>query len=86
MKFLEAKDQGMLDQQKLMNLVEMVFSPLNEEEILSLAFKESHRTGHSIEKLRNHFIQKNQENPKMMRSFFNKIIKGDHVETSNRSN
>lgn len=43
MKFLEAKDRGILDQQKLKNLVEMVFSPLNEEEILSLAFKESDR-------------------------------------------
>ena len=68
----EREENKVVDKIKLKNLIEFVFSPLNEAEILRLAAVESERTGYSIDQLVRLFTDKNSYNPKMMRSFFEK--------------
>ena len=66
----ERGESKVIDKTKLKNLIELVFSPLNEAEILRLADVESERTGYSIDQLVRLFTDKNSYNPKMMRSFY----------------
>ena len=68
----ERGENNLIDKTKLRNLIEFVFSPLSEAEILRLATVESERTGYSVDQLVRLFTDKNSYNPKMMRSFFKK--------------
>ena len=68
----ERGENNLIDKTKLKNLIEFVFSPLSEAEILRLAAVESERTGYSVDQLVRLFTDKNSYNPKMMRSFFKK--------------
>ena len=68
----ERVENNLIDKTKLRNLIEFVFSPLSEAEILRLAAVESERTGYSVDQLVRLFTDKNSYNPKMMRSFFKK--------------
>ena len=71
----QSKENSCVDKRKLVSLIQMVFEPLNEAELIRLSTTQSERTGYKIDTLFEMYSAHNQNNPKMMRDFYNKIYK-----------
>ena len=73
--FIGRKDDRYIDKRKLESLIQMVFEPLNEAELIRLSIVESDRTGYGSDALFEMLSAHNENNPKMMRSFYNKTFR-----------
>jgi len=73
--FINRENNRYVDQTKLESLIQMVFEPLNEAELIRLSLVESKRTGYDPDHLFQMLSAHNQNNPKMMRSFYNKVFR-----------